>query len=434
MVQNNAYFEIERAAIVGAIHRDFGKPKVETELTEVYVLRSKIKHAIRHLSQWTDYKKVPTPTSLLGISGYVKAEPKGCVLIIAPWNFPVLLALGPLSSAIAAGNTVMLKPSESTVHSSRVINQILRKVFTEDEVYVAEGGVDVSQFLLSRKWDHIFFTGGTKVGQIVMESASKHLTPVTLELGGKNPTIVHEDAHLKNAAERIVWGKYLNGGQACVAPDYIYVHQKVYAKFTELLLKEVRKMYPDSGDSDLACMVHQRHYEQMKSHLNEALEQGAELLIGGECNDERRSVSPTVIAKANPTSSIMNEEIFGPILPVTSYEDLDHLLEELQNEEKPLSFYFFSKSKRTMKKVIQQSRAGSTGLNVTTVQFNHPALPFGGVGQSGIGKGHGHWGFREFSNERSIVKQNLRWNALMLVKPPYSKFVELVSRITMRWL
>ena len=377
----NSWIWEHRELMIEALAEDFKKPAIESMLTEVYVLRSSIKHTLKHLNDWTSIQKVHTPLALFGNSGCTQAQSKGLVLIIAPWNFPFLLAIKPLISAIAAGNRIVLKPSEHAPNSSSLMCRMVSECFDRNIVQVIQGGVAQSQKLLELKWDHIFFTGGTEIGRIVMKAAANTLTPVTLELGGKNPSIVDSESNLKNAARRIIWGKFLNGSQACVASDYILVDQKVAVKFKELLKEELARMY-DSKETPMACAIHQKQFDKVVSILDDAVAKGAKVLKGGSHNKSALYVQPTILEGVTRDMTILQEEVFGPLLPIIAYENLEEALDFVHQGERPLSLYVFTNSTRTKRAVLENSWSGTLGINTTTIQFNHPSLPFGGTGES----------------------------------------------------
>lgn len=420
--------QIERALLL-----DFRKPAVEVQLSEIYVLKSSINHILKNLRSWMEAKPVSTPLSLFGMKGYTKPQAKGTVLIISPWNYPFTLTLGPLACAIAAGNTVMLKPSESTPESSEVISEIVAEVFAQNHVFVAKGDVEVSKKVLEFKWDHIYFTGGPEIGKSIMKIAADQLCSVTLELGGKSPCIVDETADIKNAAKRIIWGKFLNGGQTCVAPDYLLVHEKVKDKLVLEMVEVCSKMYQNDAE-ELAVIVNSNHFQRLQSALKEALEQGASILTGGKCTTETRQIQPTLLENVPLSCELMEAEIFGPILPIIEFKNEVECLQFINRKEHPLALYLFSSCQQKIRDIVGQTKAGTTSINTTIVQFNHPELPFGGIGGSGMGKGHGKYGFDEFSNLRSFVQQRFKWNALELIHPPFNKVSQLASRLTIKYL
>ena len=358
-------------------------------------------------------------------SDWIYKEPYGAVLIIAPWNYPFQLAFAPLIAAIAAGNTVVIKPSEATPNTASLISEIVNTVFEPEHVAVVEGGVEASQELLAEQWDYIFFTGSTRVGKIVYESAAKHLTPVTLELGGKNPTIVDETASINLAAKRIVWGKFLNAGQTCIATDYILVHKNVKEKLVTALKAHITKCYGLNIEEspDFSRTVNQSHYNGLKTML-----EGQEILFGGESNDEDNYLSPTLVNEPKLDSALMHGEIFGPILPIIGYETEDDIRKHIMNYGKPLATYVFSNKKKFQEKIINTYSFGGGAINDTVIQITNKNLPFGGVGASGIGAYHGRISFDLFSHQKAIIKK-ANWLDAPLRYPPYNLPLKIVKKI-----
>ncbi len=417
-----------RQHIIEAGFNDFGKPPAEVELTEILPVIAEANDAIRHLRDWMKPKKVLPSRMAVGTSAYTQYEPKGRVLIIAPWNYPVNLSLGPLVSAIAAGNTAIIKPSELTPHASAVTAKILRETFTEDEVALFEGDAPVAQALLELPFDHIFFTGSPAVGKIVMAAAAKNLTSVTLELGGKSPTIVDESADLAAAAQNILWAKFTNNGQTCIAPDHVYVHSHVKEAFIRHCVATLEAAYGKGEaqitSSSLARIVNERHAARVKALLDDAKARGARVLTGGVVVEGQRYVSPTLLTDIPLDASIMSEEIFGPLLPIISYDSLDSVIARINAEPKPLALYIWSTNEAHIKKVMQQTTSGGACINHCVIQFLHGNLPFGGVNNSGIGSGHGHYGFLAFSHERAVVRSQI-----MLAKMFYPPYTEATRRL-----
>lgn len=399
-----------RDAVIAAGFADFGKPAAEVELTEILPVIAEANDAIRKLGRWMKPKKVWPSRMAIGTQGYMQYEPKGRVLIIAPWNYPVNLSLGPLVSALAAGNTIIIKPSEMTPHASAVIGKIVREVFTQDEVALFEGAAPVAQALLELPFDHIFFTGSPAVGKMVMAAAAKNLTSVTLELGGKSPTIVDETADLAMAARTILWAKFTNNGQTCIAPDHIYVHASVKDAFLQHCIAALEDAYGKGKDAQqvnnpvVACMVNERHAERIKTLLDDATARGARVVTGGQVDVSQRYIVPTLIDHIPDDAKIMSEEIFGPLLPIISFTQLDTVISRINADPKPLALYVWSRKRENIDKVMQQTTSGSACINHCVVQFLHGNLPFGGVNNSGIGSGHGHYGFLAFSHERAVVR------------------------------
>jgi aldehyde dehydrogenase (NAD+) len=412
-----------RADIQAALWADFRKPAAEVDLSEIYPVVGEARHAIRHLKKWTKPKRVPTPIGLFGSRSRIIHEPKGAVLVIAPWNFPLNLTFGPLISALAAGNRVILKPSELTPHTAACMRRIIESLFDEDEVAIVEGDATVAEELLARRFDHIFFTGSPAVGRVVMRAAAEHLTSVTLELGGKSPVIVDRTANLDEAARKIAWGKFLNSGQICIAPDYLLVDEEIRAPFMEKLRAAIVN---ESG-----IIVNDRHAARVKRLFDDAISRGAKVASGGTFDG--RTIAPTVLTDVDPDSAIMQEEIFGPLLPVVPYKTLDDALRIIAEREKPLVLYLFSRNRRVINEVLARTTAGGTAINDTLIHFYQSNLPFGGVGESGMGKGHGVYGFEAFSNARGVLEQPTRFSGTQLMYPPYTRWKQKLIDLTVRF-
>lgn len=423
------WIEKNRDAIRTAVYNDFRKPKTEVDISEIYPVTAEIKHTITHLKRWAKPKKVDAPLTYLGSTSYVQYEPKGVCLIISPWNYPFNLAIGPLVSAIAAGNTAIIKPSEITPNTSELIDTLVGELFPEDEVAVIQGGIDTSTHLLSIPFDHIFFTGSPAVGKIVMQAASKHLTSVTLELGGKSPVVVDESASLNDAAEKIAWGKLLNNGQTCVAPDYLLISEKVTDRFLPLLKRAMEKQFDHKkkgfqSSSDYTRIVNDKHFERINDLIKDAIDKGGDLFMGGEVDAADRYIAPTIITHLPEDARLMEEEIFGPILPVVTFSNLDEALKIINAKPKALSLYYFGKSGKNRKRILLETSSGGTCINDCVLQFSHNNLPFGGVNNSGLGKSHGHYGFLAFSNEKAVLKQRVGLTSTKTIYPPYTKAVQ----------
>ncbi len=435
---NTLQYAIEvtyRERIKEALQMDLGKPAVETELTEVYQIIGDIKHAKQYLHQWMRKQKVKTPLSMLGSSSYYIYEPKGVCLIISPWNFPFNLTFGPLVSAIAAGNTVIIKPSEMTPHASALMAKIIADVFTEDEVALVEGEVEVSTALLKLPFNHIFFTGSPNVGKIVMSAAAKNLASVTLELGGKSPTIIDKTANIDKAAKKIMWGKFMNAGQICVAPDYVLVDESIKIKFIEACKKWLKHYYTQNPETSTsyARIVTPKHFERLSSHIENAKTLGATIEVGAQSDAASNYLAPTIVSNLKEEATLLQEEIFGPILPIVTYnKTIDEAIDYINSKERPLALYIFSKSKANTKKVIKNTRAGGTCINNSVIHYANHYLPFGGTNNSGIGKSNGFFGFQAFSNERAVVKQHT-FGVTELLFPPYTGFKEKLARLTIKW-
>ena len=405
-----------------ALFEDLHKSPFERYATEVgFVLRS-IREAKRDLKKWMKVKKEKTPIAQIGAKSYSLYEPLGVVLIIGPFNYPFQLLIEALIGAIAAGNTIILKPSELTEKTQNAIEKHFNATFNPDYLNVITGGVETTQELLEQPFDHIFFTGSTKVGQIVYEAAAKHLTPVTLELGGKSPTIVDATAKLDVAARRIVYGKFLNAGQTCIAPDYIYVEQSVEPAFKDALKKALDDFYPEHA-SYLGHIVSDRHVERLKTLIDPA-----KVIYTQESKGKRR-LAPTVMAGVSWNDAVMKEEIFGPILPILTYSTLDEVIQTIQSHPKPLALYLFTESKETMEKVFGELSFGGGAINDTVMHVANPHLPFGGVGASGIGKYHGKTSFETFSHRKSYMKKSTIFDPKFLYPPYDDNAVKMIRKV-----
>jgi aldehyde dehydrogenase (NAD+) len=420
-----AEIELQEDAICDALYADFKKPKFETLAAETQFVMAELKSAIRKLNTWTRPKRISGTLLNWPSSDYIYKEPYGTVLIIAPWNYPFQLAIAPLIGAIAAGNTAVIKPSEITPNTSKIVAEIIKKVFPEDYVTVVEGGVETSQNLLAQKWDYIFFTGSTRVGQIVYESAAKHLTPVTLELGGKNPTIVDSTASIDVAAKRIVWGKFLNAGQTCIATDYILVHKSVKNELIEALKSAITQFYGENveASTDYARTVSKNHYQGLVGMLA-----GETILFGGEKNDTDNYLAPTLVDEPQRNSKLMKGEIFGPILPIISYETEEDIHSYIIHYGKPLATYVFSNNKSFQDQILKKYSFGGGAINDTIIHITNKRLPFGGVGHSGIGAYHGKTSFELFSHSKAIVKKGT-WLDIPLRYPPYTLPLKYAKKI-----
>ncbi len=415
-------------AICDAVYADFKKPKFETLAAETQFILADIRNTLKKIDYWAAPERVSSSLMNWPSSDWIYKEPYGNILIIAPWNYPFQLAIAPLIAAVAAGNTAIIKPSEVTPHTAKIVSEIIAASFEPEHVTVIEGGVETSQKLLAQKWDYIFFTGSTRVGKIVYESAAKHLTPVTLELGGKNPTIVDETASISKAAKRIVWGKFLNAGQTCIATDYILVHHSVKDKLVAALKQSIIDSYGDNPEAspDYARTVSSGHYNDLKSML-----EGQDILFGGNTTDKDNFVSPTLVNEPKIDSKLMEGEIFGPILPIIAYENETDIDRHIMNYGKPLATYVFSNKKSFQKKIIENYSFGGGAINDTIIQITNKNLPFGGVGASGIGAYHGKTSFDLFTHHKSIIKK-ANWFEASVRYPPYTlplKFMKKVKHL-----
>ncbi|MBE9225237.1 aldehyde dehydrogenase [Phormidium sp. LEGE 05292] len=413
-----------RDQIIDALKADLNKPIFESYITEIGAIKE-IDYAIKNLKKWSKPKKVSTPLDQLPGSAFIYPEPLGVVLIITPWNYPFYLTISPLLGAIAAGNCVIIKPSENSPHTSNIIAKICQKNFDPAYIAVVEGGVETSQQLLQQKFDHIFFTGGTAIGKIVMEAAAKNLTPVTLELGGKSPCIIDSDINIEYTARRIAWGKFLNAGQTCIAPDYLLVNQKVKQPLLDSIKNCVQEFYGDDPEKspDFARIINQKQYNR----LVELLKSG-EIIVGGKTNPETCYIAPTLIDKVSLDAPIMQEEIFGPILPVIEYSNLEEAISIVNNQPKPLALYFFSKNQEYQQQILQKTSSGGVCINDTIMHIAVTELPFGGVGNSGIGSYHGKASFDTFSHQKSVLKKSFLVD-IKVRYAPYLGKIDLVKKL-----
>lgn len=419
------------ADIVTALAADFGKPEVEVILTELLPVQQEIGYALRHLRRWMRPRRVMPDLATFGTSARIRPEARGVCLIISPWNYPVNLTFGPLVSCLAAGNSAILKPSELTPASSTVIESIVAECFTPDLVSVVNGGKEVAEALLELPFDHIFFTGSPKVGRIVMAAAARHLSSVTLELGGKSPAIIGPGANLEQAADWLTFGKFTNAGQTCIAPDHIFVHESIRDGFVALLRDRIARAYGAQGVSpDLARVVNDDHAERLRGLLADATAKGARVIAGGP--GEGTALPPTLIDAITPEMDIGQEEIFGPVLPVLPYADLGKVIAQINARPKPLSLYIFERDRAFAERIIEATSSGSVGINLTALQFSHPRLPFGGVNTSGIGAAHGIHGFRSFSHDKAILRN--RFSVLPMLFAPYGPRVKRLVRLAQRFL
>jgi aldehyde dehydrogenase (NAD+) len=390
--------------IVAAVQADLGRPPFEAYF-EIATL-GEIKLAIKQLKTWVKPRKVSTSIDVFPASAWVQPEPLGIALIIGPWNYPFQLLLSPLVGAIAAGNCAILKPSEHAPHTAGLVADLIRSIFDSNYVAVVEGDAEVSQQLLAEKFDHIFFTGGTAIGRIVMQAAANHLTPVTLELGGKSPCIVDKTTRLDYAAKRIAWGKFINAGQTCIAPDYLLVDRTIKDEFMTHLIKAIQGLYGDNPATspDFARIINQRQLDRLKSLLS-----SGKIVLGGDVNEADRYLSPTVLDEVIWTDPVMESEIFGPILPVLTYDRLDEAIDQINARPKPLALYVFSEDNGIQERVLRSTSSGGVCINDTVMQVSLSSLPFGGVGDSGMGSYHGKASFETFSHYRSVLKRSMKF-------------------------
>ncbi|MBZ9689561.1 aldehyde dehydrogenase [Clostridium estertheticum] len=413
--------------ILEALWADLHKSEFEAYATEIGIILDEINFAVKHLKSWSKTKKVRTPLTNFLSSSYIYSEPYGVSLIISPWNYPFQLLMAPLIGAIAAGNCAMLKPSENAIKTTEVIIKVIEESFSEEFVCVVEayGGKESSEALLKEEFDYIFFTGSVPVGKIVMEAASKHLTPVTLELGGKSPCIVDKDADLKLAAKRIAWGKFLNAGQTCVAPDYVLVHQSVKEKLLTELTGYIKEFFGENPakSNDFPRIVNERQFDRLVGLLG-----SGNIVTGGEYSKIEKYIAPTIIDNISWSDPIMLDEIFGPILPIIEFEDLEQVIKMVNSRPKPLALYFFSTNKNHQKRIIEMISYGGGCINDTIMHVASPYLPFGGVGASGMSAYHGKGSYDVFSHKKSVIKKS----NLIDVKiryAPYNDKIKLLKKL-----
>jgi aldehyde dehydrogenase (NAD+) len=420
---------IHENEIIQALYDDFKKPAFEAVLTETSYVISELKNTIKNIKKWSKPRRVFPSLLNFPSKDYIYKEPYGKVLIIAPWNYPFQLALCPLISAVAAGNQVVVKPSELTPKTSEIIVKIISKVFDKSHVNVIEGGIEVSEQLLTKRWDYIFFTGSVAVGKIVAKAAAENLTPVTLELGGKNPCIIDETANLKLAAKRIVWGKFINAGQTCIAPDYILIQKDMKSHFVDYLKEEITKSYGEnpSDSPDFARIVNTKNWQRLVNMIDPK-----KVIFGGQSDIKNCYISPTLIEETSLESPVMKDEIFGPILPILTYENEDDIDAVISKYEKPLALYVFTENHSFSKQIIQNYSFGGGCVNDTMIHFANKRLPFGGVGHSGIGAYHGSLSFDTFSHKKSIVKK-ANWLDLPFRYAPYKDKLTSIKKI-LKWL
>lgn len=413
--------------LLEAIMLDLGKSRFEAYETEIGIVQAEISHTLKHLSRWAKAKRVSTPLAHFPSSSRILKQPKGIVLVMSPWNYPIQLALVPLAAAISAGCCVLLKPSRYSVNVSRVLCEMFDSSFDSRLIKVVEGGHQANSELLELRWDHIFFTGSPNVGKVVMEAASRHLTPVTLELGGKSPVIIDGSMDMALAARRLAWGKFLNAGQTCVAPDYLLIDERCKEEFKKEFEKATRKMYPGLLESpDLGRIINEKHFNRLKGLL-----EGQRVVFGGQCDDKSLRIAPTLLDDTDPDSPIMQEEIFGPILPMLTYKSFDEALSFIRGREKPLALYIFSKDRSHISAVQQTLTYGGGCVNDTVVHLSNPSMPFGGVGSSGMGSYHAKQGFDTFTHEKSVLRKAL-WLDIPVRYAPYDDRLTGLLRLLLR--
>jgi len=414
--------------IVEALSKDFKKPPFESIITETSYVISDLKNTISNLASWAKPKKVASSLLNFPSSDAIYSEPYGNVLIISPWNYPFQLALSPVIAAVAAGNSVVLKPSELTPATSTVISKIIRETFDAKHVVAILGDASMAGELLKQRWDYIFFTGSIKVGKIIAKVAAENLTPVALELGGKSPCIVDETANVPLAAKRIVWGKFINAGQTCIAPDYIVVHNSIKSYFVSCIKEEITKAYGEDPaiSPDFARIINNDNWKRLNNMI-----ESHKIIFGGITNEDERYIAPTIIEENNTDSELMKHEIFGPLLPILTYVNYEDIHKIISKYEKPLSLYIFTENRDFSEKIIKEYSFGGGCINDTLIHFSNKRLPFGGVGQSGNGAYHGKYGFDAFSHKKAIVTK-ANWLDIPLRYAPYKNKLKTMKRL-LKW-
>ena len=411
--------------VYDALKKDFNKSTFEAFISEYGIVISELDLVLKNLKSWSKPKRVKPSMLTFPATDYIYKEPYGTVLVIAPWNYPFLLSIEPLIMAVAAGNTVVVKPSELTEHTSKLVTEIIENVFKQDYVASIEGGIPVATELLEQRWDYIFFTGSVPVGKIVAKAAAKHLTPVTLELGGKSPCIVDNTIDLKLASRRIVWGKFFNGGQTCISPDYIIAHTSIKEKLIDSLKTEITRAYGENAklSADYPRIVNEKNTTRLVEMLDDV-----NVIFGGENNISECYLTPTIVDNPSLESKLMQDEIFGPILPILTYTDDTEIDNIISNYEKPLSLYIFSKDKGFTNKILSRYSFGGGAVNDPLIHFGNHRLPFGGVGASGIGAYHGKHGFNTFSHHKSVSKRGT-WFDPPVRYAPYNGKLSLLKKM-----
>lgn len=411
-----AALEKHEKAIVDALYADLRKSALEAYATEHTITIADIDHAIKNLASWMRPERVPTPLFFMPAKSRIHSDPFGVTLTIAPWNYPFKNLIAPIIGAMAAGNTMVLKPSELAPATSKAIANMVAEFFEPQYMTVVEGGIKETQELLEEKWDFIMFTGGTEIGRVIYQAAAKHLTPVALELGGKSPCIVDSDVNLDVAAKRITWGKFTNAGQICIAPDYIYVHKSIKDKFIEKVKQNITEFYgaDPKNSPDLGRIISVRHFNRIKNLID------GDVVAGGQTDESEKYIAPTVIDNVTPASKVMQEEIFGPIMPVLTYDNVDEVITHINNGSKPLALYIFSNRSSFSDKIVGLTSSGAAVINDVLLHAGHPYLPFGGVGNSGMGAYNGKISFDTYSHKKGVLTRSFMFD----VKQRYAPFTE----------
>jgi len=415
--------------VMEALYRDLHKSRMEAYNTEIGLSLREISHNIKHLKSWAKPSKVKGTIFFPFSKSFILCEPYGVILIIAPWNYPFQLIMFPLIGAIAAGNCAVLKPSEVSSNTAQAIRDMIGDYFEEDYISVVQGGAEVAQQLLEQRFDYILYTGGGSAGKMVMKAASEHLTPVTLQLGGKNPCIVDNDIDVEKTARRIAWGKLLNSGQSCVAPDYLLIHREVKEKLVSSIEEKIVEFCGDDikSSEDYGRIINEQHFNRLSEYLEEG-----EIILGGDTDPEELYIAPTLIENVSTNAKVMQEEIFGPILPIIEYSEISEAIAFVSNRPKPLALYIFSNNEKIQQRVLRETSSGGVCINDTVVHFTHTELPFGGVGDSGFGKYHGKSTFELFSNARSVMKQSVLLDLKTRYPPATEIRLKMIKRLLLK--
>jgi len=424
----SSLIENHQQEILDALKQDLGKPPTEA-FFEIIAVKQEIKLAQKNLSTWMKTKPINVPVSLRPGKAFVQPDPLGCILIIGPWNYPFSLTLQPLVAAFAAGNTAVLKPSEHAPHVSSLIKNLIEKYFPIEVTQVIEGDGNIASELMKLKFDHVFFTGGENIGKKVMEAAAKNLTPITLELGGKSPAIVIEGANLEVTARRIIWGKSLNAGQTCIAPDHLLVENKLFDSLISNFKRSIDNFYGDIplNSKHLGNIINQNQFNRLNNLLKQA-KKNNQIIHGGDCNEKEKKISPTLIKIEDRNDPLMKEELFGPLLPILCIQNLDEVISDFKSLPKPLALYLFGGSDKEQEKMLSLTSSGGVCFNDVVLQAGIPELPFGGIGSSGMGKYHGKAGFENFTHFKSILKRPF-WLDLSFRYPPYKLDLSLLKKL-----
>ena len=428
------FLDMEEEALA-ALAKDLGKSKTEALLAEVYGVKAEASFAIKNIKDWMKTKRVASPLAISFSKSWVKPEPKGNILIISPWNYPIMLCLNPLIATLSSGNTAIIKPSELTPASGEFVKKLIEKTFLPDEVAVFLGEKDVAEKLLDLPFNHIMFTGSPRVGKLVMKAASKHLAGVTLELGGKSPVIIDKHANIKDAAWKISFFKFANAGQTCTAPDYILCDEAVHGRLVSALQKNMSQFFSggiDASKKDYCSIANKHHFNRLKTSLEDAVSEGAEIAYGGKTSKDDLYFSPAVLTGVNYDNPIMQEEIFGPILPIVKVKNLEESIDYVNKNEKPLALYLFSNKPSIHDKVLKNTSSGGMVINDCVLHHMNPNLPFGGINNSGVGSYHGKFGFDAFSHHKAVLKSS-SLSPFKIMLPPYTKTKESLANLIKKY-